>query len=198
MGSILGEQIEIIDLKSKAALSFKDKVTSLSIRPTLLPRPNQLAWVTYDGHLKIISIPSQEIQRRLKTFIKNRPLTEYSRGGRYLAVAATCADDLHANGGARGKDKEYISLYDLNSDQESPSIVNDERLKATNNSLNCMDLPLSSAVNTITFLANDIDISNSKSTHKPILATTRRDGTIRLWSVAKQNGFISIGDVLPD
>ena len=185
MGSIPGQQIEIIDLNSKTSLSFKDKVTSLSIRPSLLPRPNQLAWVTYDGLLKIVSIPSREIQRSYITPMQNRPLTAYSRGGRYLAVAATCADDFRANGGARGKDKEYISLYDLNSGQESPSIVNDVRLKIKDKPLNCMDLPLTSAVNTITFLAKDIDISNSAN--KPILATTRRDGAIRLWSVSKQN-----------
>jgi WD40 repeat protein len=188
MGSIPGQQIEIIDLKSKTTvLSFNEKVTSLSIRPSPLPPLNQLAWVTSDGLLKIISIPSRAIQRDYITLIQNRPLIEYSRGGRYLAVAGTCTDELNAKRGARGNEKEFISLYDLNSDQESPLIVNDKRLKATDKPLNCMDLSLSSAVNTITFLAKDIDISNSTYTNMPILATTRRDGTIRLWSFAKQH-----------
>ena len=187
MGSIPGQQIEIIDLKSKTTvLSFNEKVTSLSIRQSPLPPLNQLAWVTSDGLLKIISIPSRGSQRNFITPIQNRPLTEYSRGGRYLAVAGTCTDEISAKRGARGNEKEFISLYDLNSDQKSPSIVNDKRLKATNKPLNCMDLSLSSAVNTITFLAKDIDISNSTYTNMPILATTRRDGTIRLWSFAKQ------------
>jgi hypothetical protein len=187
MGSINGQQIEIINLKLKTtALFVKDKVRSLSIRPSLLPRPNELAWVNDDGILSTKSIPSGMIQRRFETLINARPLIAYSRGGRYLAVAGTCTVERNPMEGSRSNDREFISLYDLNSDQESPSIVNDNYLKdSAARPLNCKDTLSFSAVNTITFLANDNFTSNR--INKPVLATTRRDGTIRLWSVAKQN-----------
>jgi hypothetical protein len=191
MGTNVGQEIEVINMSSKAtALVFKEKVTSLSIRPSLLPRPNQLAWSNEDGVVKTQTIPSGKIQHRYKTGIAIRPLVAYSRGGRYLAVSGTCmvAAESNPKGKISGesKEKEFISIYDLSVDQERPSIYNNERLNDLSaKPLSCRDTPFFFNINTITFLVKDVDISSGID--KPILATTRRDGTIRLWSVAKHN-----------
>jgi hypothetical protein len=196
MGTNTGQKIEIINIATRTTtLDFKEKVTSLSIRPSLLPRPNQLAWSDEEGIVKTINIPSGNIQHQYKTGIAIRPLVAYSRGGRYLAVSGTCMVAAESNPNKKtsnektsgeSKEKEFISVYDLNTYKDSPSIYNDERLNnLLAKPLNCRDTPFFFNINTITFLAKDIDIS--KGIDKPILATTRRDGTIRLWSVAKQN-----------
>jgi len=191
MGTNFGQEIEVINMSSsKRALVSKEKVTSLSIRPSLLPRPNQLAWSNEDGVVKTQTIPSGKIQHRYKTGIVIRPLVAYSRGGRYLAVSGTCmvAAESNPKGKISGesKEKEFISIYDLSVDQERPSIYNNERLNDLSaKPLSCRDTPFFFNINTITFLVKDVDISSGID--KPILATTRRDGTIRLWSFAKQN-----------
>lgn len=192
IGNEMQKQIQILDIVSSIDVAnWSKNVTSLSFRPRQKEIQNELGVLDDQGLVSIRSVPDGKLRfPETKTIFAGRALLEFSRQGRYLAIAGNC---LKKGMQDSNSEREFIYLYDLKSDKiveiakNSYGSFHDKGSRPESN--DCTDTTWQRSTNSLTFLVNDdeIDQAAGKAAGKHLISTTRRDGSIRFWSRLSSN-----------
>ena len=189
IGNDLTQEIIIFHVPSNRKVSqFKSDVVSLSFRPGQHQSDHQLAVIDAKGFISIRAIPSGEVLFTSKSIFQGRAFAEFSPQGRYLAIAGNCIDKKTALSTRADNEREYIYLYELASGRLKESAKNEYSGRLINNpepdasAYDCTDTSWQRSTNSITFLANDESFTSPRESGGAVLSTTRRDGSIRVWS----------------
>lgn len=202
VGSDNSKQINLFDLSRKIELEGFDStvdIDSLAFRPGLHRSENELAMIDKQGLISIRSVPNGRLVSQIQSMFQGRAFLEFSRQGRFLAVAGNCVKKS-AELSSKGADneREYVFLFDLQSGQLR-QVATNKYSKPTNRQdtpYDCTDTTWQRTTNSLTFLTNDNDIATSKG-NRVLFSTTRRDGSIRFWSRPNaQSSVLNVADFI--